>query len=117
MRSKLFPFFLFAFCFLILASHVLAADEEPATLNQLTDIFGRAISVVALIGGFLSFIALIVGGFRYITARGDPKAIAAAQSSITWAIAGLGLIIVAWLILVFIEKFTGVQVTTFRLAI
>jgi len=75
------------------------------------------VSVVALIGGFLSFIALIVGGFRYITARGDPKAIAAAQSSITWAIAGLGLIIVAWLILLFIEKFTGVQVTIFKLSI
>ena len=117
MRQKIFPFFLVASYILIFPQLALAAGEEPASINELVEIFGRAVSVVAVIGGFLSFIAIIVGGFRYITARGDPKAIAAAQGSITWAIAGLAFVIIAWLILFFIEKFTGVPVTKFNLSI
>ncbi len=84
-----------------------------ARLDQLTVVFGNIVSVVAVIGGFLTFIAIIIGGFRYITARGDPKAITAAQGMITWAIIGLALIIISWLILQFIAQFTGLSVTTF----
>lgn len=82
-------------------------------LTGVASLFGNVVAVVAIIAGFLAFIALIAGGFRYITARGDPKAIAAAQGMITWAIIGLALIIISWLILVFIKEFTGVDVTTF----
>jgi len=118
MRAKNFPFPFLKFSVvviygLLLTKSAVAADEQPATIDELTDIFGRAISIVATAGGFLSFIALIAGGFRYITARGDPKAIAGAQGMITWAIVGLAMIIIAWLILKFIFDFTGVDVTRF----
>lgn len=113
MRQKIFPFFLVAFYFLVSPQLVIAQinlDTDPApTLDQLTGLFGRVISIVAIVGGFLSFIALIVGGFKYITARGDPKAITAAQGSITWAIIGLALIIISWLILKVVADFTGLQ--------
>jgi len=118
MRIKFFPIFFFlllGFVFLIFPATALAAGEEPATFEQLTEIFGSAVSAVAIIGGFLSFIALIIGGFRYITARGDPKAIAAAQGMITWAVVGLGMIIISWLILKFIADFTGLPLTTFQI--
>ena len=105
--------------FFLLASPVLADQvAEPrgyATLAGLETVFGNVVAVVAIIGGLLAFIALISGGFRYITAQGDPKATAAARSAITWAIVGLALIIIAWLILVFIKEFTGINVIEFSI--
>jgi hypothetical protein len=77
-------------------------------------VFQSAVTWVAIIGGFLAFIAIIIGGFKYIMARGDPKAVSSAQSTITWAVVGLGIIIVAWLVLVAIQQLTGAQVTIFN---
>lgn len=98
---------------LVRSAPALAQEKEYATLQDLETVFQSVITWIAIIGGFLAFIALIIGGFKYIVARGDPKAISGAQSTITWAIIGLALIIIAWLILVFIDEFTGVSVTEF----
>lgn len=84
-----------------------------SNFDQLVAIFNNVVSIVAVVGGFLAFIALIIGGIRYITARGDPKAITAAQGIITWAVVGLALIIISWLILQLIAQFTGLPLTTF----
>ena len=59
----------------------------------------------------------IVGGFKYVTSGGDPKKVQAAQATLTYAILGLVLALLAWFILVFIEKFTGVKVTEFRIGV
>ena len=123
MRLKIFSIYLSAsFVLGLLFStfpHSAAAEQLPdspyATIDQLAIIFGNIVSVVAVIGGFLAFIALIVGGFRYLTSQGDPKAIAAAQGTVTWAFLGLAAIIIAWLVLVFIEQFTGIPITKFTI--
>ena len=112
----LFRFFSFiTILFIFLATPTLVFGDDPATLKDLETVFGSIISIVAIIGGFLAFIAIIIGGFKYITARGDPKAVAGAQSTLTWAFIGLALIIMAWLILVFINELTGIPVTTFTI--
>ena len=120
MKLKFFPVLLFAI-FFFLFPHTAAAEQLPpgsyATIDQLAIIFGNVVSVVAAVGGLLAFIALIIGGFRYLTAQGDPKAIAAAQGTITWAFIGLALIIIAWLVLLFIEQFTGIKVTVFKIGL
>ena len=86
-----------------------------AKLEDLNTVFENVIQWVAIIGGFLAFIALIIGGFKYMTARGDPKAISGAQNTITWAIIGLALIIIAYLLLRFISDFTDINVTEFNI--
>ena len=58
---------------------------------------------------------LIVGGFQYLTAGGNPEKTKAAGNTITYAVIGLVVILGAWFILLFIEKFTGVKVTEFNL--
>ncbi|MEX0622070.1 MAG: pilin [Candidatus Woykebacteria bacterium] len=105
-----FSFLLFPFYFTN-ASSVFA--QEPATLQDLETVFRSVITWVAVIGGFLAFIAIIIGGFKYIVARGDPKAVSSAQNTITWAVIGLVLIIVAWLVLVAISQFTEQNVRVF----
>ncbi len=114
----LFRFFSFiTILFIFLATPTLVFGDDPATLKDLETVFSSIISIVAIIGGFLAFIAIIIGGFKYITARGDPKSVAIAQGTLIWALIGLALIIIAWLILVFIEDFTGVPVTQFKIGV
>ena len=86
-----------------------------ADLDELNAVFESVLNNVAIAGAFLAFAALLYGGFRYIVAQGDPKQISGARSTITWAILGLSLIIVAWLVLLFIEQFTDIKVTQFLL--
>jgi putative flippase GtrA len=43
------------------------------------------------------------------------KAVAAASSTLTYAVVGLVGIIVSWLILSFIQNFTGANVTEFKI--
>ncbi|MCH7541700.1 hypothetical protein IH981_02915 [Patescibacteria group bacterium] len=88
-----------------------------AEIDELNDVVQNLLGVVATIAGFLAFAALLFGGFRYIVAQGDPKQISAARSTISWALIGLSLIIVAWLVLLFFEQFTGIQVTRFFLRV
>ena len=85
----------------------------PAQITDFVIIFQRILNVTVRLAGIAAFIMLIVGGFQYLTAGGDPKKTQAAGSTITYAIFGLAIIIAAWFILLFIEKFTGIKVTEF----
>lgn len=88
---------------------------NPAGPVQLQKLFENIIGVF----GSIAFIALVVlltwAGIRFITSGGDPKAIASASQTITWALLGMLFLVIAWLGLVLIEQFTGVQVTKFCL--
>lgn len=71
------------------------------------------LNLAVRLAGIAVFLMLIIGGFKYLTAGGDPKKAESAQKTITYAIFGLALLIGGWFILFFIEKFTGVEVTKF----
>lgn len=86
-----------------------------ATFKALEVIFSNILSVIMALAGFAAFIMLLLGGFRYLTSGGDPKATAQAKGTLTWAIMGLLLLIGAWFILRFIYEFTGAQVTHFEI--
>jgi uncharacterized membrane protein YbhN (UPF0104 family) len=77
------------------------------------DLFANALTAIISLAGIASFIILIAGGFRYMVARGDPKALDAARGTITWAVVGLAFVILSWLILVFIAEFTNLPITFF----
>jgi hypothetical protein len=90
-----------------------STGENPATIQDLTLIVQRILNIAVRLAGIAAFIMLIVGGFQFLTAGGDPKKTQAAGSTITYAIFGLVAVIAAWFILLFIYKFTGVDVTKF----
>jgi hypothetical protein len=88
----------------------------PNQLCDLQDIMGHIIeNVVVPIAAIVLFIMLILGGFQYLTSAGDPKATAQGSKTITYAVAGIALLLLAWFILFFIQEFTGVQVTIFNI--
>jgi len=85
-----------------------------ATLSCFECIFQNLINIAIRLGGVIVFIMILIGGFSLLTAGDDPKKVQKAHNTITFAVIGLVLLILAWFILVFIEKFTGVTVTLFK---
>lgn len=102
-----------------LSNTALAAEidnvDGVATLSGFEGIFANIVTYVLGLGGIILFIMLIMGGFKFITAGGDPKAIEGAKKTLTYAIAGIVLIALSFLILRFISTFTGVDVTQFQI--
>jgi len=87
---------------------------DVATIKDLEIVFGNVVKYAIGFAGIVLFVLLLSGGFKYITSGGDPKAIDAAQKTITYAVLGLILVLVSYLILVLIKTITGVDVTQFK---
>jgi len=88
-----------------------------ATIKGFEIIFQKILNVAVELAVVVLFIFLVIGGFKFITSGGDPKATESAKNTLTYAILGLVLLIGIWLILRFIEYFTGIQVTVFKIGI
>lgn len=84
-------------------------------LCALETLFSNIVQMSVYLVGLTAFVAFLVGSFKYMTSGGDPKATQQAQQTITMAIAGIVLLIAAWLILKFVKEFTGVDVTVFEI--
>ncbi len=99
----------------LMVKTVYAADFGPdaAGLGQIEQIFSSVISVTVGLGFIALLVMLIFAGFKYLMSGGEPKAVAAAHQTVTWAILGIIFMAFAWLILQLIKAFTGVDVTTF----
>ena len=85
------------------------------TVKCFEAIFQIILQISVYLASLALFVMLIVGGFRFLTAGGDEKATAGARQTMTYAIAGIALMAVAFLIFRLIEVFTGVQITVFSI--
>lgn len=81
--------------------------QDPARIKDLEVIFRNILNIVVRFAGIAAFIMIIIGGFQYLTAGGDPKKAESAKNTLTYAILGLALLIIGWFILKFISEFTG----------
>lgn len=91
--------------------------DEVAKISDLQGVFENIVGMALGLAGIVLFILLLTGGFKYITSGGDPKAVESAQKTITYAIGGLLLILLSFLILVLIKTITGVDVTQFKITL
>jgi len=70
----------------------------------------RFLVSLLLFGGIiLALIFLIIGGIRWITSAGDKEATARAKGTVTYALVGLVLLILSFIILGIIQVFLGVS--------
>lgn len=91
---------------------------EVHEIKDIITIIENIFNLLVRLAGIAAFIMLIVGGFKYLIAGGDPKAAESARNTITYAILGLVLIVAAWFILKFISEFTGLpQLLEFNLSL
>lgn len=89
--------------------------SNVATIRGLECLFQNIISPVPALLTLVAVGMVVMAGIRLMTAGSDPKATASAWSTFTWAIIGLILMAVVWLILILIKAFTGANVTTFTI--
>ena len=92
----------------------MASTDTAAQLSDLSLYFGNILQAMIPLIGLISFIMILVGGFKILTSGGDPKGMAGGKQTITLAVAGLALAIVSWLVLVLVKNITGVNVTQFK---
>jgi uncharacterized membrane protein YvlD (DUF360 family) len=86
---------------------------DVATIKGIGCLLQNVLTVFLQLLGLVFFIMLIIGGFKYLTAGGDPKAVESAKGTLTAAIGGIVLAILSWFILRLIQQITGVNVTEF----
>lgn len=90
--------------------------SPPPTLQDLENTFGNAVQVILGLSGIVLFIMFITAGFKFITAGGDPKAMESAKHTLTYAVIGIVVIALSYLILNLIGSFTGAtNVTIFKI--
>lgn len=90
---------------------------DVATIQGFECLFANILQIVTTVTGLIFFGMFIIGGFKYLTSGGDPKKAATASSTLTMSIIGLVGVIVSWLILLFIQNFTGANITEFKINI
>jgi hypothetical protein len=89
--------------------------EGVATIKGIECVFSNLISPIPVLLALVAVGMIIMAGIRLLMAGADPKAYAAAWNTFVWAIVGLVLLAAAWLIIVLIERFTGANLSTFKI--
>lgn len=72
--------------------------DPQAQFTDLGGLISGLFTVAIFIAAFLSFIWLVWGAFQYIVAGGNKENLAKARARITWAIVGLLLTLIAFLV-------------------
>lgn len=88
---------------------------DAAKLSDLESYFERVVGVALEFAGIVFFIMIIVGGFNYLTSGGNPQQAESAKKTLTYAVSGIILLALSFLILKLIYQFTGVDVTQFKI--
>jgi len=88
--------------------------SDVATLKGVECAVGNVLGVVLSLAAIVVFAIFLMGGFKYMTAGGDPKAVDSAKGTLTQAIVGLVILVLAYVLLLIIEAATGIPVTKFR---
>lgn len=88
-------------------------QDGVATINGITCLIKNVISPLPALITLAAVFMVVFAGIRLINSGSDPKAVASAWQTFIWAIIGIVLLSVAWLVLTIIENFTGAKVTEF----
>lgn len=90
-------------------------SDEPTQFFELEELVSNVIRAAVPLAGVVLFGMLVFGGIQYLTSGGNPEGMQKAKGTLTYAIAGIALLVIAWFALLFIETFTGVRVTRFTI--
>lgn len=87
----------------------------PVCFSGVVPLLKNLISLLAPAAAIAFLIMLIIGSFQFITSGGDPKAVGGARNTLTYALIGVILVVVVWLILVLIAGITDIDILNVRL--
>lgn len=81
---------------------------DVATIGSLASLFANILRAVTALAGVVLFVMLVMGGFTFLFSGGDQKKLEKAKGTLTSAILGLTILVGSYLILLLIQKATGV---------
>ncbi len=90
------------------------AIGNPAQISDIVPIIENTIKLLTPFAAIVLFVMILWGGYKFIFA-GDPKSAGQARNVLTYAVVGIILIVVSYLILNLIHQTTGVDVTNVTL--
>lgn len=74
--------------------------------DKIFNLSGSIIITIMQLAGGVAILVIIISGFKYIIARGEEGEIEQAKNNIFWAIGGLLLIMISYIVIRFVVKVT-----------
>ena len=74
---------------------------NPAADNQA---IAMVLQVVFGLAGSIALLMIVIGGFRYILAHGDPSSVSQAKKTVLYAVIGLLVCMASYSIVIFVVK-------------
>lgn len=84
-------------------------ETGVATLRCVPVVFQNIVTAALMFAGITAVFFIIIGGYKFMTSGGDPKAVEGARKTIIYAVLGLVLILLSFAIVQFISISTGVK--------
>ncbi len=88
---------------------------NPGTGAGFSQILNNLSGFIVALAGIALFLNLLMGGLRYITAGGDPKAVDSAKKTITNSITGMAIVAAGYFLALMIRAITGFDITDIRI--
>ena len=83
--------------------------DNPVSGSSFGQILADIIDALLLFAGAIAVLFLIIGGFRYVVSTGNEQQVDAARKTILYAVLGLIIIFIAFVLTRLIQDYLGVQ--------
>lgn len=83
-------------------------NTEAPPLSCIWIALSNIVNAALVLAGVVAVFLIVWAGFQYVTSNGDKEKVDGARKRMTYAIIGLVFIIMSFIIVKFIEQFTGV---------
>lgn len=85
-----------------LAQLLQSGDIKNLPTNTPNEILHNTLGIVYWVGGVVAVVVIIIAGYIYVTSSGDAAAVTKAKNAILYAIIGLVVIIMAFIVTQFV---------------
>ncbi|MBZ9578310.1 hypothetical protein KJA14_00435 [Patescibacteria group bacterium] len=104
-KKIIFPILLFSFLIPFLAEGIVIPNPLDATTFE--ELIEKLIDLIFWVAVAITPLMIIVAGFYFVTAAGDPEKIRKAKNIILWTIVGLAIVLLAKGIISMIRQIIG----------
>ena len=77
-------------------------DSGSYEISHIIDILGSVLQLLFTFAAVIAVIYIIIGGYYYVTAYGNPETAEKGKQTLTWAVIGLVITILAFVIIQFV---------------
>jgi hypothetical protein len=84
-------------------------NVDVISLSCIPQLLYNVLNAALILSGSICLVILIVSGIQFVLSGGENKQVEGARKSITWAIVGLVLVLMSYLIINLIATATGVS--------